>query len=155
MRLCVRVGQGCSRLLDEKMQNLDCPVVQVDEMWGFIGAKQKTAKANLMTPEFGDVWTWVAIDAETKLIPSFIIGKRDRYHANAFMDDLASRLQSRPQISSDALGVYKDAVEKAFGSEVDYGTVIKTFTHTDLAEQRRYSPPEVLKIKKELSLIHI
>ena len=105
MRLGVRVGQCCAELLDQKIVKLDCPLVQVDKMWGFIGAKQKTTKANLMGPEFGDIWAWVAIDVETKFIPSFIIVKRDRYHANAFMDDLASRLQRSIQISSDALGV--------------------------------------------------
>jgi len=149
MRLGVRMGEGCKALLDDKMQNLNCASVQVDEMWGFIGAKQKTANANNMGPGFGDVWTWIAVDADTKLVPSFAVGDRDQYHANNFIQDLADRLQNRPQISSDALAAYTDAVERAFGCEVDYGTVIKTFTHTDLAETRRYSPPEVLKIKKE------
>ena len=149
MRLGVRMGQGCKELLDDKMTDLGCDTIQVDEMWGFIGAKQKTVKNNNLDPGLGDIWTWVAIDADTKLVPCFMTGKRDQYHANCFMQDLASRLQKRPQISSDALKAYKDAVEKAFGSDVDYGTVVKTFTHTDLAESRRYSPPEVLKTKKE------
>lgn len=119
MRLGVRVGQGCAEIMDDKMNGLDLPNIQVDEMWGFIGAKQKTAKANDMSPDFGDVWVWVALDAETKIVPCYTVGKRDRYHANAFMGDLASRLVSRPQISSDALAAYKDAIERAFGSEVD------------------------------------
>jgi IS1 family transposase len=148
MRLGVRVGQGCAAIMDDKMHGLDLPNIQVDEMWGFIGAKAKTAKANAMGSDFGDVWVWVALDAGTKLVPCFAIGKRDRYHANDFIADLASRLVSRPQISSDALAAYKDAIERAFGSEVDYGTVIKTFTHTDLEATRRYSPPDVLKVKK-------
>jgi IS1 family transposase len=148
MRLGVRVGQGCAEIMDDKMHGLELPNVQVDELWGFIGAKQKTAKANDMK-NAGDIWVWVALDAGTKLVPCFAIGKRDRYHANAFMGDLASRLVNRPQISSDALGAYKDAIERAFGDAVDYGTVIKTFTHTNLEETRRYSPPDVLKIKKE------
>jgi len=149
MRLGVRMGEGCRDLLDDKMTDLDCDNIQVDEMWGFIGAKQKTVKDNCLSKELGNIWTWVAIDADTKLVPCFTIGKRDQYHANSFMYDLAARLQKRPQISSDALKAYKNAVEKAFGADVDYGTVIKTFTHTDLAESRRYSPPEVLKVKKE------
>lgn len=149
MRLGVRIGQGCKKLLDEKMWELDCQRIEVDEIWGFIGAKQKTVKNNKLSDELGDIWTWVAIDSDTKLIPSYFTGKRDQYHATSFMYDLASRLQKRPQISSDALKAYKSAVEKAFGSEVDYGTVIKTFTHTDLEESRRYSPPEVLSVKKE------
>jgi len=147
MRLGVRVGQGCAAIMDDKMHGLNLSNIQVDELWGFIGAKQKTAKANDMAGR-GDVWVWVALDAETKLVPCFTTGKRDRYHANAFMGDLASRLVNRPQISSDALSAYKDAIERAFGDAVDYGTVIKTFTHTDLEETRRYSPPDVLKIKK-------
>lgn len=147
MRLGVRVGQGCTVLLDDKMKGLAIKQVQVDEMWGCIGAKQKTAKANDMK-DCGDIWVRVAIDAETKLVPSFLTGKRDRYHANTFIDDLASRLVGRPQISSDALAAYADAIERAFGSEVDYGTVIKTFTLTDLEATRRYSPPDVLKVKK-------
>jgi len=149
MRLGVRMGQGCAEIMDHEMKSLDLPNIQVDEMWGFIGAKQKTAKANSMGADFGDVWVWVALDAGTKLVPSFTVGKRDRYHANMFMGDLASRLTSRPQISSDALSAYTDAIERAFGDGVDYGTVIKTFTHTDLEAARRYSPPDVLKIKKE------
>ncbi len=149
MRLGVRMGQGCAEIMDDKMHGLDLPVIQVDEMWGFIGAKQKTAKANDMGPDFGDVWVWVALDAATKLVPCITVGKRDRMHAHAFMDDLASRLVSRPQISSDALSAYKDAIERAFGDAVDYGTVVKTFSHTDLEATRRYSPPDVLKIKKQ------
>lgn len=148
MRLGVRVGQGCAEIMDKKMTGLNIPQVQVDEMWGFIGAKQKTAKANGMEGA-GDIWVWVALDAETKLVPSFLTGKRDKMHAVEFMDDLAARLVNRPQISSDAFRPYVDAIERAFGCEVDYGTVIKTFTHTDLEATRRYSPPDVLKIDKK------
>lgn len=115
MHLGVRMGQGCKELLDDKMQDLHCHSVQIDEMWGFIGAKQKTAKANDMGPEFGDVWTWIAIDADTKVIPCFAVGKRDQYHTNTFLDDLASRLHNRPQISTDDLKAFKDEVERAFG----------------------------------------
>lgn len=148
MRLGVRVGQGCAEIMDDKMHGLDLPQIQVDEMWGFIGAKQKTAKANDMK-DCGDIWVWVALDAKTKIVPCIATGKRDRMHANAFIADLADRLVSRPQISSDALKAYEDAIERAFGSEVDYGTVIKTFTHTDLEATRRYSPPDVLKVEKQ------
>ncbi len=87
MRLGVRVGQGCAEIMDDKMSELDLPNIQVDEMWGFIGAKQKTAKANDME-NAGDIWVWVAIDAGTKLVPCFTVGKRDRYHANNFIGDL-------------------------------------------------------------------
>lgn len=148
MRLGVRVGQGCRQLLDETMRDLNCDRLEVDELWGFIGAKQKTVKIKGLDPEFGDIWVWTAIDADTKLVPVFAIGDRSKYMARVFMDDLASRLKKRVQITSDALAAYVDAVERAFGDDVDYGTVIKTFTRTDLEAQRRYSPPDVLQVKK-------
>src|SRR5271156_2737886 len=87
-RLALRVGQACKKIMDEKMRNLNCKQVEVDEIWGFIGAKQKNAKR---IGAYGDVWTFIALDADTKLIPSFVVGKRDTYHARMFMDDLASR----------------------------------------------------------------
>ncbi len=149
MRLGVRVGQGCAEIMDQKMKGLKIPQIQVDEMWGFIGAKAKTAKANGLEG-FGDIWVWVALDAKTKLVPCVKTGKRDKMHANEFMEDLASRITGRPQISSDALKAYEDAIERAFGDNVDYGTVIKTFAHTDLEATRRYSPPDVLQIKKAI-----
>ena len=149
MRLGVRVGEGCQQIMDTKMQNLSCENIQVDEIWGFIGAKAKTVKQKKLNPaENGDIWTWIAIDADTKIVPTYAVGDRTKYMARVFMDDLASSLKNRVQITSDSLAAYVDAVERAFGAEVDYGTVIKTFTHTDLAEQRRYSPPDVLKVKK-------
>ena len=150
MRLGVRVGDACKSLMDDKFHGLNCKLIQVDEMWGFIGAKAKTVKTKKLSAEYGDVWVWVAIDADTKLVPTFAVGGRDQYHANAFMDDLASRLISRPQISSDGLRAYEGAIERAFGSEVDYGSIIKTFSHTALEEERRYSPPTVISVKKEV-----
>lgn len=147
MRLGVRIGQGCAALMDAKLRNLDCRVIEVDEVWGFLRMKQRTA--NLKKAKgCGDVWTWVALDAETKLVPSFAVGERSMYMATCFMEDLASRLTNRVQISSDALRHYTGAVERAFGSEVDYGAIVKTFRHTDLAEQRRYSPPDVIQVKR-------
>ena len=148
MRLGVRVGEACRDLLDEKMRGLRCERVQVDELWGFIGAKKKTVKAKGLDKDYGDVWVWAAIDADTKLVPSVVVGDRDLPHAMRLMDDLASRLQNRPQISTDALKAYKTAVEYAFGSELDYGSVIKTYSHTDLEEGRRYSPPECMHIER-------
>jgi len=94
------------------------------------------------------VWTWVPLDAETKLVPTFAVGARSQYMANAFMEDLASRLSHRVQISSDALRAYTGAIERAFGAEVDYGSIIKTFSHTDVIAARRYSPPEVIDVKR-------
>jgi len=147
-RLALRVGQACKRIMDEKMRGLSCKQIEVDEIWGFVGAKQKNARR---AGVYGDVWTFIALDADTKLIPSFIVGKRDSYHAKAFMSDLAGRLTNRVQISSDSLAAYQDATERAFGSEVDYGQVVKTYAVTPLgsaAASVRYSPSEVVSIEK-------
>jgi IS1 family transposase len=149
MRLGVRIGEGCQRIMDEKLRNLNCSRIEVDEVWGFIGMKQKTAhRLNLAGEGIGDIWTWIAIDPETKLVPTFAVGDRTQYMANCFIEDLAARLSHRVQISSDALKAYGGAIERAFGSEVDYGSIIKTYGHTELAEQRRYSPPEVIKTER-------
>jgi IS1 family transposase len=150
MSLNRRVGDACKRIMDEKMRGLTCKQIEVDEIWGFIGAKQKNAKR---AKAYGDVWTFIALDADTKLIPSFVVGKRDSYHAKAFMSDLASRLVNRVQISSDSLRAYEDATERAFGSEVDYGQVVKTYAVTPLgsaAASVRYSPSEVVAIEKNV-----
>ena len=148
MRLGVRMGEGCQRIMDEKMRNLPCKLLQVDEVWGYIGMKQTTANRNRATGDVGDVWTWIALDAETKLVPTFAVGNRSGYMANTFIEDLASRLSHRVQLSSDAYPAYVDAVERAFGTGVDYGSIVKTFSHSDVAEQRRYSPPDIMNVKR-------
>lgn len=150
MRLGVRMGEGCQAILDHKMQGLTSRFIQVDEMWGFIGAKQKTVNAKSLSQEFGDIWVWVAMDADTKLVPTHAVGNRSQYEANCFMANLAGRLVNRPQISSDAFRPYESTIERAFGSEVDYGLVIKTFAHKNLDEERRYSPAKVVSIKKQV-----
>src|SRR6266849_1291312 len=99
-RLGVRVGQGCAALLDAKMRGLTCHLLQFDEIWGFIGKKQKHLLVD-DDPTKGDVWTFCAIDAETKLMPAFKVGKRTAETANAFVGDIANRLRNRPQISTD------------------------------------------------------
>jgi IS1 family transposase len=150
MTLGVRVGNACKAMMDERMRGLKCLQIQVDEIWGFIGSKQKNAGR---AGTYGDVWTFIALDADTKLIPSFIVGKRDMYHARMFMDDLASRLSMRVQISSDALAAYPDAFERSFGTEADYGQIVKTYSVTPLgnaAASVRYSPPEVVKVQKTI-----
>src|ERR1700682_4322113 len=117
--LALRVGQGCAALLDDKMRDLTCNFLQFDELWGFIGKKEKHRRDD-DDPTLGDVWTFCAIDAETKLVPAFKVGKRDAETANAFVSDLAERLTSRVQISTDGLKTYLEAIENAFGMEVDY-----------------------------------
>jgi IS1 family transposase len=147
MRLGIRVGEGCKKIMDEKLRGLSCKQIECDEIWGFIGAKRKNANR---VGAYGDVWTFIALDADTKLIPSFIVGKRDAYHAKEFMDDLASRMSSRIQVSTDSLAAYPDAIERGFGSQVDYGQVVKTYSFTNLNQEAasRYSPVDVVKVER-------
>jgi len=118
MRLGVRAGEACRDILDQKMRGLECRHVEVDEIWGFIGKKNSNVKPGEDRNGLGDVWTFIALDEDTKVIPSFVVGKRDAYHAKAFMDDLAGRMTNRVQLSSDALTAYAEAVERGFGSNV-------------------------------------
>jgi IS1 family transposase len=141
MRLGVRVGKGCEMLMDSKMQDLGCNYLQLDEVWGFIGKKERHCSVD-DNPEYGDVWTFCAIDSETKLLPSFKCGKRNAETANAFVQDIANRVRNRVQISTDALGAYRESIERAFGADVDYGQIVKVYTH-DAAQhpERKYSAP--------------
>jgi IS1 family transposase len=149
MRLGVRVGQGCARLMDEKMRDLDCRNIQVDELWGFIQKKKKNLKPEDDSTR-GDVWTFCAIDADTKLVPSYKVGKRDSVTATAFMSDLSSRLKNRVQLSSDSLRAYVEAVELAFGADVDYGQIVKTYERGESdTPERRYSPAKLVKVYTE------
>jgi IS1 family transposase len=145
----MRVGDGCARLLDAKMRDLTCNFLQFDEIWGFIGKKQKHVTEN-DDPTKGDVWTFCAIDSETKLMPAFKVGKRDHETANAFVCDVASRLRNRPQVSTDGLRAYVEAMEVAFGSNVDYAMIIKTYgaDKGEHHQERRYSAPEVASMEK-------
>jgi len=148
MNLGVRVGKACKRIMDEKMRDLTCSQIQVDEIWGFIGAKKKNA---VRVGAYGDVWTFIALDPDSKLIPSFVVAKRDTYHAKAFMDDLAGRLSRRVQLSSDALAAYPEAVASGFGCNVDYGQIVKTYAVVNLNKDAasRYSPAEVVSTERK------
>jgi IS1 family transposase len=149
--LALRVGQGCARLLDEKMRNLECNFLQFDEIWGFIGKKEKHVQPT-DDPTMGDVWTYCAIDAETKLVPAFKVGKRNRITTNAFVADVASRLTNRPQVSTDGLRAYVEAIENAFGADVDYGVIIKNYgiDKGEHHQERRYSAPAVTFCEKQV-----
>src|ERR1700679_1045245 len=117
MRLGVRVGQGCTILMHEKMRDLPCARLEMDEIWGFCGKKDRNVKPG--DDGVGSVSTFCAIDADTKLVPAFKVGDRDRRTATAFMQDVKSRMATRIQISTDGLAAYAHAVETAFGSDVD------------------------------------
>jgi IS1 family transposase len=140
-KLLVDAGAACSTYLDEHLVNLSCQRVQVDEIWAFCYAKEKnvTPEITAKNPYAGDAWTWMAIDADTKLIPSWVIGKRDPETALYFVNDLASRLADRIQLTSDGLKTYLTAVEKAFQGEVDYAQLIKVYGN-DPEGHKRYSP---------------
>ncbi|MCI4680248.1 hypothetical protein K9U39_03740 [Rhodoblastus acidophilus] len=142
MRLMVEVGNGCAKLLDEEMHDLPCKRIQVDEIWAYVGKKQRQVSKDDDKTRVGDQWTFVAIDPDTKLIPSYLVGKRSKSNAIAFMTDLSERLANRVQISSDALSSYVDAVEQAFGADVDYGQAVK-FYEAEPIGPGRYSPPKV------------
>jgi IS1 family transposase len=149
MSLGRRVGDACAKIMDAKMRGLTSKQIEVDEIWGFIGAKRKNAaRAGV----YGDVWTFIALDADTKLIPCFTVGKRDVYHARTFMENLAGRMSNRVQISSDALTAYNNAVEYGFGADVDYGQIVKTYGIVNLNKDAasRYSPAEVVKTKRTI-----
>ena len=150
MRLGVRIGQGCARLMDEKMRGLDCKRLELDEIWGFIGKKQARVTED-DDPTLGTVWTFCALDAETKLVPSYkVSNNRSIETATAFMTDLASRLNNRVQISTDAMNSYPEAIELAFGREVDYAQIVKSYSSEDgtYNPERKYSQPRIKSSEK-------
>jgi IS1 family transposase len=148
-RLGVRVGQACARLMDEKLRNLTCHYLEFDEDMG-LHRQEGKHRREADDPTLGDVWTFCAIDAETKLVPSFKVGKRNHITVNAFVSDVASRLVNRPQVSTDGLRAYVEAMENAFGMNVDFGMVIKNYgiEKGEHHQERRYSAPEVTSMQK-------
>ncbi len=152
MRLGVRVGQECGRIQNQKMRNIASRQIEIDEIWGFIGKKRAHAKPWDFLQGIGDVWTFIALDAETKLIPAYHVGQRNLIHANFFLKDLASRMRHRIQLSSDGLAAYKEGADAAFGPDVDYGQIVKTYSVTNLNQSAagRYSPAEVVKTEKTI-----
>ena len=142
-RLLVEVGTGCAKIMDEKMCNLTCERLQVDEIWSYVGKKQARLKPGEDRSRLGDMWTFVALDSQTKLVPTYHVGKRTRPHVVHFIQDLSERLANRVQISSDALTTYVDAVERAFGADVDYGQAVK-FYEAEPIGPGRYAPPRVV-----------
>lgn len=152
MRLGVRVGKECHRIHDAKMKNIDSARIEVDEIWGFVGKKKANTKAWDTQNGVGDAWTFIALDADSKLIPAYHVGQRTILHANIFLSNLSNRLNNRVQLSSDGLAAYRESVEKCFGSNVDYGQIVKTFSVTNLNKSAagRYSPAEVVKTEKSV-----
>jgi IS1 family transposase len=147
MRLSTRVGEGCTRLMDDMMRGLSCGRIEVDEIWSYVGKKQRHVNMRDDIARVGDMWTFVAMDADTKLVPSFRVGKRTLEDATAFMVDLAGRLDVRCQLSSDGLNAYVHACETAFGKDVDFAQIVKTYEAEPIGPGR-YSPPKVVATQK-------
>jgi IS1 family transposase len=147
MRLLLSVGATCEQVMDETMRGLGCDLIEVDEVWSFIGKKQHHVGPNDDPTQVGDSWVWVGLDPESKVIPAYAVGKRDLPTATAFISDLASRMANRVQISSDGLRFYVEAVEAAWGSDVDYGQIVKTY-ETEHIGPGRYSPPRVASVER-------
>lgn len=143
-KLLVDLGDACNTYQDAVMRNLPCQRLQCDEIWAFCHSKQKN-----VAPEhhgilgYGDVWTWTAIDADTKLVPSWLVGLRNATYANAFITDLAARLAHRVQLTTDAHRPYLEAIEGAFGADIDYAMLVKLYG-TDPESERRYSPAKCI-----------
>jgi IS1 family transposase len=148
LSLLVRVGDGCAVLLDETMRDLPCERLEVDELWAFVQKKQRHVKETDDASRVGDTWTYVAIDATTKLVPCFLTGKRNAQTTNTFIADLAARLRYRVQISTDGLRMYVDAIGGAFANRgVDYAQIVKEY-EAEAAGPGRYSPPKVTATAK-------
>ncbi len=148
IRLMLRVGAGCADLMDREMRNLNCQRLQLDELWAFVGMKQKRASQLADRGEFGDAYTFVALDADTKLVPCFHVGRRTWNDTSIFIDDLRSRIANRPQITTDAFAAYYGAIRRAFDSQVDYAQLTKVFAST-IEPRGRYSPPQMVEAIRE------
>ncbi len=149
-KLLVDAGKACAAFHDEKVRGVKARKVQVDEIWSFTAAKQKNV-ASMKSPiaGAGDTWTWTAIEAETKLLITWLVGGRDSEYAMAFMDDLRDRLANRVQLTSDGHKAYLEAGEGAFGGDVDYAMLIKIFGASPESMKGRYSPAECTGVRKE------
>jgi IS1 family transposase len=150
LKLVEDAGRAAAWYQDHVFQNLNSRRVQVDELWGFIHAKQKNVPRAKKAPVgAGDCWLWVATDADTKLVPSWYVGGRDSDAALALMDDLASRLANRVPLTTDGHKAYLDAVEDAFGSDIDYAMLVKLYgKSTEVEPEKRYSPAECIGTRK-------
>jgi IS1 family transposase len=147
-KMLVEAGEACMTLHDDTVRNVKASRIQCDEIWSFCHAKQKNVAAAKAAPEgAGDVWTWTAIDADTKLIVSFYVGDRSGESAMVLMDDLRDRLANRVQLTTDGHKAYLEAVEGAFGSDVDFAQLVKMYGPT-VSPAGRYSPAECTGIKK-------
>ncbi len=149
-KLLVDAGKACVAFHDAKVRGVKARRVQVDEIWSFTAAKQKNVPSMKKPVEgAGDTWTWTALEADTKLLISWLVGGRDSDYAIAFMDALRDRLANRVQLTSDGHRAYLEAVEGAFGGDVDYAQLVKLYGAASEAAKVRYSPAECIGARKE------
>ena len=149
-KLLVEAGEACIALHNEHVRNVKASRIQCDEIWSFCYAKAANVSTAKAAPEeAGDVWTWTALDADTKLIVSYLVGGRDAGYALEFIDDLRQRLANRVQLTTDGHGAYLEAVEKAFGADVDFAQLVKIYGEpTGTGVERKYSPGECCGTRK-------
>ena len=140
VKLLSDLGSACAAYHNRYVRNLRVRRLQCDEIWSFVGAKAKNVRAEKKQEGWGDVWTWVGIDADTKLVVSYLVGGRDGGWAKDFMEDCASRIRNRVQITTDGHRAYLDAIENAFGADIDYAMLQKIYGASSDEETRRYSP---------------
>jgi IS1 family transposase len=145
-KLLVDLGAACAEYHDIHVRNVRAQRIQCDEIWCFVGAKAKNVTPEKQAQGWGDTWTWTALDAESKLCVSCRVGGRDAGMAFEFMHDLAGRLAHRVQLTTDGHRVYLNAVESAFGSDIDYAMLVKIYGH-DATDDSRYSPPQCVDCK--------
>ena len=146
-KLLVDLGTACAKMQDEAFHNLTTRRVECDEIWAFCGAKEKNASPEKKARGWGDIWTWTAIDSDSKLILSWLVGNRDASCATRFMSDVASRLKHRVQLTTDGFKAYFDAVEDSFRGEIDYAVLQKIYGRPISDSQTRYSPAQCIGIK--------
>lgn len=144
-KLVTELGPVCAQYMDRIFHNLPCRRIQCDEIWSFCYAKQKNVTPAIAAERrAGDLWTWIALDADTKLVCSWLVGDRDVINANEFIRDLASRLAHRVQLTTDGLSLYLNAVEDAFGADIDYAMLVKIYGQPSEQDVRRYSPSRII-----------
>ena len=148
-KILVEAGEACAAYHNETVRNVSSKRIQCDEIWSFCYSKDKNVKSAKAAPDgAGDVWTWTAIDADSKLIVSYLVGGRDADCGKEFMNDVASRLANRVQMTTDGLRTYLDAIEGAFGLDIDYAQLVKSYGTAPESKKGRYSPAECTGISK-------
>jgi IS1 family transposase len=143
------MGRACADYQDDALRNLKCQRIQVDEIWSFVGVKQRNATDEQKAEGLGDVWTWTAIEADTKLAVSWLVADRSYDSALAFMQDIKSRLANRVQLTSDGHGPYLKAVEDVFGDDIDFAQLVKIYGPAMGQDHKRYSPPVCVGARRE------